>query len=82
MRPVRHAESAAGYAQIVDDLQLDHRRRSNTHWSVRRCTFDAAAENILRAMHTGLSGDVTPGRFAVEIHHASYLYIPRPSRGI
>jgi hypothetical protein len=67
------------YAQIVDDLRLDQRQ---LQYALERAdTFDAAAENTLRAMHTGLSGDVTPGRFAVEIHHAGYLYIPRPSRG-
>lgn len=72
------AEERRYYAQIVEDLQRDQRELKFAQ--ERADTFDAAAENTLRAMQTGLSQTVTPGRFAAEIHHAGYLYIPTPSR--
>lgn len=42
--------------------------------------FDGAAENTLRAIRSGIPSNITPGRFAVGIHYAGFLYIPRPSR--
>ena len=72
------AEERRYSAQIVEDLRVDQRQLQ--YAQERADTFDTAAENTLRAMHAGLSPDVTPGRFAVQIHHAGYLYIPRPSR--
>jgi len=72
------AEERRYYAQIVEDLRLDQRDLGLAR--ERADTFDTAAESTLRAIRTGLSQNVTPGRFAVEIHHSGYLYIPRPSR--
>ena len=66
------------YTQILDDLRVD---QQSLRWAQKRAdTFDAAAENTLRAMRIGLPQDVSPGRFAVQIHYAGFLYIPRPSR--
>lgn len=72
------AEERRYYAQIVEDLRLDQQRLAFAR--ERADTFDAAAENTLRAMQTGLSRNVTPGRFAIGIHYAGYLYIPTTSR--
>jgi len=72
------AEERRYYTQIVEDLRLD---QQDLQSALKRAdTFDAAAENTLRAMRTGSIQNVTPGQFAVEIHHSGYLYIPRPSR--
>ena len=66
------------YAQILDDLRVDQR---SLRWAQKRADrFDVAAEDTLRAMRTGLPRNVTPGRFAVQIYYAGFLYIPRPSR--
>ena len=72
------AEERRYYAQIVEDLRTDQ----NTFLTAKQRTdsFDAAAETILRAMRTRIPPGVTPGRFAVDIHHAGYLFIPHPSR--
>jgi hypothetical protein len=73
------AEERRYYAQIVDDLRLDQRELQ--HAQERADAFDAAADNTLRAMRAGSFQNVTPGRFAVEIHYAGYLYLPKPARG-
>jgi len=66
------------YAQILDDLRADQQTLQD---ALRRAArYDAAAENTLRAIRSGIPPNSTPGRFAVDIHHAGWLYIPRPSR--
>jgi len=66
------------YAQFLDDLRVD---QQSLRWAQQRADkFDQAAEDTLRAMRIGLPQNVTPGRFAVQIHYAGFLYIPRPSR--
>ena len=72
------AEERLYYRQILDDLRVDQR---SLVWAQKRAdTFDVAAEDTLRAMRTGLPQNVTPGRFAVQVHYAGFLYIPRSSR--
>jgi len=66
------------YAQILDDLQKDQEALKGAQR--RAANFDLAAEDTLLAMRTGLSPNVSPGRFAVEIHYAGFLYIPRSAR--
>lgn len=72
------AEEHRYYAQIVADLQQDQRSLKGAQR--RTNEFDLAAEDTLRAMRTGLPQTFSPGRFAVQIHRAGYLYIPRASR--
>jgi hypothetical protein len=35
---------------------------------------------VMQAMRSGLPSNISAGQFAVEIHYAGFLYIPRPSR--
>lgn len=72
------AEERRYYAQILDDLRADQRTLQDT--LKRAAKYDAAAENTLQAIRSGIPPNSTPGRFAVDIHHAGFLYIPRPSR--
>jgi len=66
------------YAQILDDLRAD---QQTFQQALRRSAkYDVAAENTLRAIHSGIPPNSTPGRFAVDIHQAGWIYIPRPSR--
>ena len=66
------------YAQILDDLRTD---QQTLRGALRRAArYDAAAEDTLRAIRSGIPPNSTPGRFAVDIHYAGFLYIPRPSR--
>ena len=66
------------YAQILDDLRTDQLTLKD---ALRRAArYDVAAENTLRAIRSGIPPNSTPGQFAVDIHHAGWLYIPRPSR--
>jgi hypothetical protein len=66
------------YAQILDDLQKDQETLKVAQ--ERADKYDLAAENTLRAMRTGLSPNVSRGRFAVQVYYAGFLYIPRASR--
>jgi hypothetical protein len=66
------------YAQILDDLQKDQETLRGA--LQRTANFDEAAEDTLRAMRTGLSPNISPGRFAAQVHYAGFLYIPRASR--
>ena len=72
------AEERRYYAQIIEDLRTDQA----TFLIAERRTddFDAAAETTLQAIRTGIPRGMSPGAFAVSIHHAGYLYIPRASR--
>jgi hypothetical protein len=73
------AEERRYYAQILNDLRADQRALQDS--LQRAAKFDAAAENTLRAIRSGIPPTSTPGRFAVDIHYAGWLYIPRSSRG-
>ena len=72
------AEERRYYAQILDDLRADQKTLQVA--LQRAAKYDAAAENTLRAIRSGIPPNSTPGRFAVDIHHAGWLYIPRSSR--
>lgn len=72
------AEEHRYYAQILDDLRTDQQTLQDA--LQRAARYDAAAENTLQAIQSGIQPNSTPGRFAVDIHHAGFLYIPRPSR--
>lgn len=72
------AEERRYYAQILDDLRVDQRTLQDA--LQRAARYDAAAENTLQAIRSGIPPNSTPGRFAVDIHRAGWLYIPRPSR--
>lgn len=66
------------YAQILDDLRTDQRTLQVA--LQRAAKYDVAAENTLRAIRSGIPPNSTPARFAIDIHQAGWLYIPRPSR--
>ena len=66
------------YAQILDDLRTDQQTLQDA--LKRAANYDLAAENTLRAIRSGIPPNITPGRFAIDIHQAGWLYIPRPSR--
>lgn len=66
------------YAQILDDLRTDQRTLQDA--LQRAAKYDVAAENTLRAIRSGIPPNSTPARFAIDIHQAGWLYIPRPSR--
>lgn len=72
------AEERRYYAQIIDDLRADQEALQTARQ--RASDLDAAAENTLRAMQSGIPPGVTPGQFALNIHYAGYLYIPRTDR--
>lgn len=72
------AEERRYYAQILDDLRTDQIALQET--LKRAARYDAAAENTLQAIRSGIPPNVAPGQFAVDIHHAGWLYIPRASR--
>ena len=67
------------YVQLLGDLRADQRALQNS--LQRAAIFDTAAENTLKAIRSGIPQTSTPGRFAVDVHYAGWLYIPRPSRG-
>jgi len=72
------AEERRYYAQIIEDLEADldtlalAERRSRIH--------DRAAEITLAALRSGLPSGVSPGRAAVDIHYAGFLFLPKPAR--
>jgi hypothetical protein len=66
------------YAQILDDLRTD---QQTLQLSLKLAAkYDLAAENTLLAIRSGIPPNITPGRFAIDVHQAGWLYIPRPSR--
>jgi hypothetical protein len=72
------AEERRYYAQIVDDLRQD---QAELRGALRRVArHDEAAEKTLAAIRTGVVPRSEPGRFAVRIHYAGYIYLPRPAR--
>ena len=72
------AEERRYYAQILDDLRTDQHTLQDA--LQRAARYDAAAENTLQAIRSGIPPNSTPGRFAVDIHRAGWLFIPRSSR--
>ena len=66
------------YAQIVEDLRRD--QQSLERAQRKADDFDAAAENTLQAIRSGLPPNISAGRFAADIHYAGFLYIPRTTR--
>jgi len=66
------------YAQILDDLRTDQRTLQDAIH--RAAKYNVAAENTLRAIRFGIPPNIAPGRFAIDIHQAGWLYIPRASR--
>ena len=72
------AEERRYYAQLVDDLRQDQAMLRDALKLTAR--FDEAAEQTLVAIRTGVVPRSEPGRFAVRIHYAGYIYLPRPAR--
>lgn len=72
------AEERRYYAQLVDDLRQD--RAMLREALVRVTRHDEAAEKTLAAIRTGMVPQSEPGRFAVRIHYAGFIYLPRTSR--
>ena len=66
------------YAQLIEDLRADLNtldlaiRQSRKH--------DRAAENVLSVLRSGNVSDGGASRFAVDVHYAGFLFIPRPAR--
>lgn len=71
-------EESRYYTQIIGDLRTD--QTTLLQAQQRSADFDTAAETTLMAMKTGKLPEMSPGAFAVGIHHAGYLYIPHASR--
>ena len=72
------AEERRYYAQIVDDLRTD---QATLQQAIELTAgFDEAAEKTLAALRAGVVPRSEPGRFAVRIHYAGYIYLPRPAR--
>ena len=72
------AEERRYYAQLVDDLRKDQAMLRGALQRVAR--HDEAAEKTLAAIRTGVVPRSEPGRFAVRIHYAGYIYLPRATR--
>lgn len=72
------AEERRYYAQIVDDLRTDQAMLRDALQLVAR--HDEAAEKALAAIRSGMVPRSERGRFAVRIHYAGYIYLPRPAR--
>jgi hypothetical protein len=72
------AEERRYYAHIVDDLRKD---RATLRVALERTAgHDDAAEKSLAAIRSGVVPRSEPGQFAVRIHYAGFLYLPRPAR--
>jgi hypothetical protein len=72
------AEERRYYAQVIGDLRTDQRTlRSALERSKR---FDEAAEETLQSLTSGVPARTSPGRFAVQLHYAGFLYLPRSAR--
>ena len=64
--------------QLVDDLRADQETLLTAERRSRQ--FDEAAEQVLRALESGVPRGMPPGRLAVQLHYAGYLFLPRPAR--
>lgn len=72
------AEERRYYAQIVDDLRKD---QATLRTAIERTAdHDEAAEKTLVAIRTGAVPPSETGKFAVRIHYAGFLYLPRAAR--
>jgi hypothetical protein len=66
------------YKQLIQDLRAD---LDTLRITVDRSrVYDRAAENVLAAMRSGNLSHTDPARFAVDVHYAGFLYLPRPAR--
>jgi hypothetical protein len=72
------AEERRYYAQLVDDLRQDKAMLREALELVAR--HDEAAEKTLAAIRAGAVPRSDPGRFAVRIHYAGFIYLPRATR--
>ena len=72
------AEERRYYAQLVDDLRQDQAMLRGALGRVAR--HDEAAEKTLTAIRTGVVPRSEPGQFAVRIHYAGFIYLPRATR--
>jgi hypothetical protein len=64
------------YRQLIEDLRTD---LGTLETAIKRSqNHDRAAENVLAALRSGAPAD--PARFAVDVHYAGYIYLPRPAR--
>lgn len=66
------------YKQLIEDLRSDLATLQIT--LDRSRTFDRAAENVLAAVRSGKLSHTDPARFALDVHYAGFLYLPRPAR--
>ena len=66
------------YSQLIEDLRTDV---GTLELAIKQSrNFDRAAENVLAALHSGTLSKTDPPRFAVDVHLAGFIYIPRPAR--
>ena len=72
------AEERRYYVQLIDDLRADQETLLTAERRSRQ--FDEAAEQVLQALQSGIPEGMAPGRLAVQLHYAGYLYLPRPAR--
>lgn len=72
------AEERRYYVQLIDDLRADQQTLLVAERRSRQ--FDEAAEQVLQALQNGIAQGMAPGRLAVQLHYAGYLYLPRPAR--
>lgn len=72
------AEERRYYAQVIDDLRKD---QATLQVAIERTArHDEAAEKTLAAISTGAVPRSEPAQFAIRIHYAGFLYLPRPAR--
>ncbi len=72
------AEERRYYAQLVDDLRHDQTMLSEALERVAH--HDEAAEKTLAAIRAGAVPSSERGQFAVRIHYAGFIYLPRATR--
>jgi hypothetical protein len=66
------------YKQLIEDLNADLDTLQVT--IDRSRTYDRAAENVLAAMRSGNLFHTNPAQFALDVHYAGFLFLPRPAR--
>lgn len=72
------AEERRYYAQLVGDLRVDQAMLRDA--LERVALHDDAAEKTLAAIRTGTVPHSERGQFAVRIHYAGFIYLPRATR--
>lgn len=66
------------YAQLLDDLRTD---QATLQQAIKlSARFDEAAERTLTAIRTGVVPRSETGQFAVRIHYAGFIFLPRATR--